>query len=59
MDIKAKLYATKAFDNDLVAIPQSKETLTLKKPTYIGMGCVYQIWVKQIREFHYDYIKNK
>ena len=41
MDIKAKLYATKAFDNDLVAIPQSKETLTLKKPTYIGMGCVY------------------
>ena len=23
------------------------------------LGCVYQIWVKQIREFHYNYIKNK
>ena len=22
-------------------------------------GCVYQIWVKQIQEFYYDYIKNK
>ena len=42
MEIRAKLYATKTFDNDLVAIPQSKETLTLKKPAYVGM-CILDL----------------
>ena len=37
MDIQTKLYVTQIFDNDLVAIGKNKFTLTLKKPTYIGM----------------------
>ena len=37
MDIKTKLYDTKIFDNDLVAINESRITLKLNKPEYIGM----------------------
>ena len=41
MDIQTKLYVTKIFDNELVAIRKNKVTLTLKIPAYIGM-CILQ-----------------
>ena len=48
----------KICDNDLVAIRKSKVTLTLNKPTYIGM-CILKLTKVLMYEFHYDYIKNK
>ena len=44
----------KIYDNDLMAIRESKVTLTLNKPAYIGM-CILEL----MYEFYYDYIKNK
>ena len=35
MDIKSRLYVTKMFDNDLVAICKIKVILTLNKPAYL------------------------
>ena len=46
------------FDNNLVAIRKSKITLTHKTPAYIGM-CILDLSKVLMREFHYDYIKNK
>ena len=58
MDIQTKLYVTKIFDNELVAMRKNKVTLTLKISVYIGM-CILE-WSKVLMyEFHYDYIKNK
>ena len=48
----------KICDNDLVAIRKSKVTLTLNKPTYIGM-CILKLTKLLMYESHYDYIKNK
>ena len=49
--------SNKIFDNDLVAIPKNKVTLTLNKPAYIGM-CILELSKVLMHEFHYDYIKN-
>ena len=48
----------KICDNNFVAIRKSKVTLTLNKPTYIGM-CILKLTKVLMYEFHYDYIKNK
>ena len=48
----------KIFDIDLVVIRENKVTLTLNKPTYIGM-CILLLSKVLMYEFHYDYIKNK
>ena len=48
----------KIFDNDLVAILNSKVTLTLNKPSYIRM-CIFELIKVLMCEFYYDYIKNK
>ena len=48
----------KIFDTNLVAIRKSKLALKLNKPAYIGM-CTLESSKVLIREFHYDYIKNK
>ena len=48
----------KICDNNLVAIRKSKVTLTLNKPTYIGM-CILKLTKVLMYEFHYDYTKNK
>ena len=48
----------KICDNNLVAIRKSKVTLTLNKPTYIGM-CILKLTKLLMYESHYDYIKNK
>ena len=48
----------KTFDNDLMAISKSEITLTLSKPTDIGM-CILDLCKVLMYELHYDYIKNK
>ena len=48
----------KIFDNDLVTRRKSKGTLTLNKPTHIGM-CILDLSRVLRYKFHYDYIKNK
>ena len=45
------------FDNNLVAIRESKRPLKLGKPAYIGM-CILELSKVLMYEFHYDYIKN-
>ena len=46
------------FDNDLVAIRQSKVTLTLNQPAYVGI-CILDLSKVLMYEFYYDYIKNR
>ena len=58
MDIQIKPYVLQIFDNDLVAILNSKVTLTLNKPSYIRM-CIFELIKVLMCEFYYDYIKNK
>ena len=58
MDIKTKLYVTKMFHNNLVAIRKSKVTSMLNKLGYIGI-CILELSEILMYEFHYDYIKNK
>ena len=48
----------KVFDDDLFAIRQNKDTLTLNKPAYIRMR-ILELNKVLIYEFQYDYIKNK
>ena len=48
----------KIFDNNLVAIRQSKVALRLNKPAYTGMY-ILELSKVLIYEFHYDYIKNQ
>ena len=45
----------KIFENDFVAMPKSKITLTLNKPAYVGMCTLESIKVLMY-EFLYDYI---
>ena len=58
MDIKTKLYIAKIFDNDLVAIHESKVIVNLNKPAYIGMYILSFIKVL-MNELQYHYINNK
>ena len=55
---KPSYMSHKIFDNNLVAIQESKESLKLNKPAYIGM-CILELSKVLMYEFHYDYIKNK
>ena len=48
----------KTFDNNLVAIPQSKVALKLNKHEYIGMW-LFELSKAIMDELHHDYIKNK
>ena len=48
----------KVFDNDLVAIHESKVTLMLNKPADVGM-CISDLSKVLMYEFYHDYIKNK
>ena len=48
----------KIFDNNLVAIRQSKAALRLNKPAYTGM-CILELSKVLMYEFHYDYLKNQ
>ena len=46
------------FDNDLVAIRQSKVTLILNQPAYVRI-CILDLSKVLMYEFYYDYIKNR
>ena len=48
----------KKIDNDLVTIRKNKVTLTVNKPTYIGM-CILELSNVLIYKLHYNYIRNK
>ena len=48
----------KIFDYNFVEIHKNKVTLTVNKPTYVGM-CILELSKVLMYEFHYDYIKNK
>ena len=45
-------------DNDLVAIRKNKGTLTVNKPTCVGM-CILELSKILIYKLHYNYIRNK
>ena len=51
---KPSYMSHKIFGNVLVAIRKNKVTLSLNKPTYIGI-CILEL----SKVFHYGYIKNK
>ena len=55
---KPSYMCDKVFDNNLVAIRQSKHALKLTKPAYIGM-CLLELSKVLMYEFHYGYIQNK
>ena len=55
---KQNYMSHKIFDNDSVAIRKNKVTLTLNKPTYIGM-CILELSKVLMHEFHDENIKNK
>ena len=55
---KPSYMSHKLFDNDLVATRESKVTLMLNKPAYIGM-LILELRKVLMYEFHYNYIKNK
>ena len=48
----------KIYDKVLVTIRKNKFTLTLNKPTYIGM-CILELSKVLMYKFHYDYIEKK
>ena len=58
LKLTSKLYVTKIFDNDLVAIHKNKVKLTLSKPAYIGM-CILELSNVLIYEFTMIILKNK
>ena len=55
---KPSYMSHKIFDHDLAVIHQSKVTLTINKPAYIGM-CILELSKVLMYKFHYDYIKRK
>ena len=50
--------SSKIFNENLVAVHQIKETLTLNRPAYVGM-CILDLSKTLMYDFHYNYIKNK
>ena len=55
---KPTYVSCKIFNKNLVAVHKIKETLTLNKPSYIGM-CILDLSKTLMYDFHYNYIKNK
>ena len=53
---KPTFVSSKIFNENLVAIHNIKETLTLNRPAYVGM-CSLDISKTLIYDFHYNYIK--
>ena len=58
MASKPAYVSSKIFNNNLVAVHKIKETLTLNRPTYLGM-CILDLSKTLMYDFHYNYIKNK
>ena len=55
---KPSYMSHKIFENNLVAIRKSKDSLKLNKSAYVGM-CILELSKVLMYEFHYGYIKNK
>ena len=55
---KPTYVSSKIFNENLVAVHKIKETLTLNRPTYIGM-CILDLSKTLMYNFHYNYIKKK
>ena len=50
--------SSKIFNENLMAVHKVKETLTLKRPAYVGM-CILDLSKMLMYDFHYNYIKKK
>ena len=55
---KPSYVSSKIFNENLVAVHKTKETLTLNRPAYVGM-CILDLSKTLMYDFHYNYIKNK
>ena len=55
---KPTFISSKIFNENLMAVHKVKETLTLKRPAYVGM-CILYLSKTLMYDFHYDYIKKK
>ena len=53
---KPTYVSSKIFNENLVAVHKVKETLTLNRPTYVGM-CILDLSKMLMYDFHYGYIK--
>ena len=58
MAAKPTNVSSKIFNENLVAVHKIKETLTLKRPVYVGM-CILDLSKTLMYDFHYNYIKQK
>ena len=58
MAAKPTSVSSKVFNENLVAVHKIKETLTLNRPSYVGM-CILDLRKTLMYEFHYNYIKQK
>ena len=58
MASKPTYVSSKIFNENLVAVHKIKETLTLNRPTYVGM-CILDLSKTLMYDFHYNYIKEK
>ena len=55
---KPTFVSSKIFNENLMAVHKVKETLTLKRPAYVGM-CILDLSKTLMYDFHYNYIKKK
>ena len=55
---KPTFVTSKIFNEKLMAVHEIKETLTLNRPTYVGM-CILDLSKTLMYDFHYNYIKKK
>ena len=53
---KPTFVSSKIFNENLVAIHNIKEQITLNKPAYVGM-CILDLSKTLMYDFHYNYIK--
>jgi len=55
---KPTYISSKIFNENLVAVHKTRETLTLNRPAYVGM-CILDLSKTLMYDFHYKYIKEK
>ena len=55
---KPTYVSSKIFKENLVAVHNIKETLTLNRPAYVGM-CILDLTKTLMYDFHYGYVKKK
>ena len=55
---KPTYVSSKIFNENLVAVHKIKETLTMKRPAYVG-ACILDLSKTLMYDFHYNYIKHK